>query len=65
MWPEDDLVTVLRTRWPSAIAEAEELLATGGIPYELVEMFDGEEWEFRVPRSAEEAAREVLAGVEG
>ena len=65
MWPEDDVVCVLRTSWPSSIQEAEERLAAAGIPFELVELFDGEEWEFRVPRTAEEAARDVLSGMDG
>ena len=67
MWPEEEMVTVLTTRWPSTIAEAEELLESSGIPYELVEPDDdgGDEWRFRVPREVEPAARELLAGLEG
>jgi hypothetical protein len=62
MTPEDDdLVGVLRLRWPSEIERAEELLAAAGIPFDLVEMFDGEEWDLRVPGDLAEAARELLA----
>lgn len=61
MTPEDDdLVGVLRLRWPSEIDRAEELLTAAGIPFDLVEMFDGEEWDLRVPNDLAEAAREVL-----
>ena len=60
MWPEDQLVTLVRTRWPSEIAETEEILESAGIPYEIVELFDGEEFEFRVPETALSAARKAL-----
>ena len=64
MWHEDQLVTLLRTRWPSELAETEEVLEASGIPYELVELFDGEEFEFRVAETMLAAAREAL-GLEG
>lgn len=60
MWPEDQLVTLLRARWPSEIAEAEEILEAAGIPYEIVELFDGDELEFRVPETMLSAARKAL-----
>ena len=64
MWHEDQFVTLLRTRWPSELAQTEELLEASGITYELVELFDGEEFEFRVAETMLRAAREVL-GLEG
>lgn len=60
MWPEDQLVTLLRVRWPSELAETEEILETAGISYEVVELFDGEEFEFRVPETMLAAAKEAL-----
>ena len=60
MWPEDQLVAVLRVRWPSELAEAEEILDAAGISHEVVELFDGEEFEILVPESMLSAAKDAL-----
>lgn len=60
MWPEDQLVPLLRARWPSELAETEAILEAAGISYEIVELFGGEEFEFRVPEAMLAAAREAL-----
>ena len=61
MRTDEPLVGIARLRWPSDIAEAEELLTSAGIEFELVELFDGEELELRVPAESAAAARELLA----
>ena len=60
----DDRVGLLRTRWPSELAQAEDALERAGISFEIAETFEGEEWELSVAREDAEAAAEALAGLD-